>query len=88
MNPEGRYVQELRLRAGRHLPLDFSTQVMQEARARVRRSQRNRLTVATAVVCLAIVLAAHWITNGWTDRQNRELWSKATQQITALEQTI
>jgi len=88
MNPETRYVRELRRRAALHLPPDFPNQVVRDAKARRLRAQRNRLTVITTAVCIAIVLTAHWIIKTRTDRQNLELWSKAAQQIAAVERTI
>jgi hypothetical protein len=88
MNSETDYVRELRLRASRHLPPDFARQVIHDARTQRRRTQRNRVTAITAALCIAIVLAAHWMITARTDRQNLELWSKAAQQITALEETI
>jgi hypothetical protein len=81
-------MRELGLRAGRLLPPDFSRRVLEDARAQHQRSQRNRLTVITAAVCIAVVLASHWILKSRTDRQNLEQWSKAAQQIAALEKTI
>ncbi|MGO9057079.1 MAG: hypothetical protein ACLQU2_06780 [Candidatus Binataceae bacterium] len=88
MNPEEHYVRASRLRASKHLPPDFAGLVLRDAKARRQRSQRNRLTVITAALCVALVLAAHWMMTARTDRQNRELWSKAARQITALEETI
>jgi len=88
MNPEADYARELRLRAGRHLPSDFARQVIRDARKQQRRTQRIRLTAVTAALCIATVLAAHWMITARADRQNLELWSKAAQQITALEETI
>jgi hypothetical protein len=88
MNPEADYIRELRLRAGRHLPPDFARQVIHDARIQRRRIQRNRLTAITAALCVAIVLAAHWMATVRSDRQNLALWAKAAQQITALEDTI
>jgi len=88
MNPETRYLHELRRRAAMHLPPDFPNQVVRDAKARRLRSQRNRLTMITTAVCIAVVLAAHWMIKTRTDRRNLELWSKAVQQITAVEQTI
>ncbi len=88
MNPEARYMHELRRHAQRHLPPDFARQVVRDAKARQWRSQRNRLTVATTALCIAIVLAAHWMIKARTDRRNLGQWSKAAQQIAALEETI
>jgi hypothetical protein len=88
MNPEGRHLMELRRRAARHLPPDFSSQVVRDAKAYQRRSARNRLTLITTALCIAAVLAAHWIIKARIDRENLEQWSKAAQQIAALEQTI
>jgi hypothetical protein len=88
MNPERRYLMEMRRQAARHLPPDFSSQVVRDARLYQRRSARNRLTLITTALCIAAVLAAHWIVKARADRQNLEQWSKAAQQIAALEQTI
>jgi hypothetical protein len=88
MNPEADYARELRLRAGRHLPADFALRVMRDARRQQRRTQRTRLTAITAALCIAIVLAAHWMVTARSERQNLEQWSKAAQQIKALEETI
>lgn len=88
MNPEEHYVHASRLRAGKHLPPDFARQVLRDAQAHRQRFQRKRLAAITAALCVALVLAAHWMMTARTDRQNRELWSKAAQQITALEETI
>ncbi len=88
MNPEHRYAPELRRRAGRHLPPDFPSRVLHDANERMRRSQRNRWTAITAALCVAIVLAAHWVGRAMANRQNLEQWSKAAQQIAAMEQTI
>ena len=88
MNPEEHYIRASRLRAGQHLPPDFARQVMRAANAHRQRSRRNRLAAITAALCVALVLAAHWVMAVRTDRQNRELWSKAAQQITALEENI
>lgn len=88
MNPEADCVRELRLRASRHLPRDFTRQVMRDAQQRQRRTQRKRVTAVTVALCIAVVLAAHWIVTARADRQNLEQWSKAARQITALEETI
>ncbi|HKD65910.1 MAG TPA: hypothetical protein VKB84_03650 [Candidatus Binataceae bacterium] len=88
MNPETHYLRELGVRAGRKLPPDFSSQVMRDAKARRRRSQRNRWTVITVALCIAIALAAHWINAARINRTNLELWSKAAQQAAALEVAI
>jgi hypothetical protein len=85
---EARYTREMRLRAVRHLPEDFPNQVIRDARARNRRSQRNRLTVITAAICVALAVAVHWTITARTNATNLEMWSKAANQIAALEQTI
>jgi hypothetical protein len=88
MNPETGYLNQMRLRAGNNLPPDFAREVIRDAQVRGRRSQRNRLTAVTAMVCIALVLAVHWMMTARSNRKNLELWSKAAGQIAVLDQTI
>jgi hypothetical protein len=88
MNPETLYLNQMRQRAGGNLPPDFARKVIRDAQVRRRRSQRNRLTAVTAVLCVALVLAVHWVMTARTNRKNLELWSKAADQIAVLERTI
>jgi hypothetical protein len=88
MNLEARYLMALRRRAAQHLPPDFCSQVVRDAKVYQQRSARNRLTLITTALCILAVLAAHWIIKARIDRQNLEQWSTAAQQIAALEQTI
>jgi len=88
MNPESRYLRELRMRAGRHLAPDFPARVLHDARVRQRRSQRNKLTVITAALCVLLAVSAHWVMTAATDRHNQAMWAKEVQQIAVLEQTI
>ena len=88
MNPESEYLKTMRLRAGKSLPPGFARDVICDARSRGRRSQRNRLTVLTAALCVALVLGVHWMITIQTNRRNLEMWSKAASQIAVLEQTI
>lgn len=88
MNPETNYLKEMRMRAGSHLTPGFATSVMRDAQARRRRSQRNRLAAMTGALCVALVIAVHWMMTAQTNRKNLEMWSKAARQITVLEETI
>lgn len=88
MNPETNYLKEMRLRAGSHLPPDFAAVVTRDAQVCRRRAQRNRLTAMTAVLCVALVIAVHWVMTAQANRKNLEMWSKTANQITVLEETI
>lgn len=88
MNPERLYAPEIRRRAEEQLPPDFARMVLAAGDSYRHRRERNRITALTTAVCLGIALVTHYVMTTHNDRRNLEQWSKAAQQVSALEQTI
>ncbi len=88
MDTSSLYLQQLRRRAGAHLPPDFARRVIDDARRRRRARVQVRLYAITGAACVLTAVSVHLFDNRIAEQKSLQLWAKTAAQIEVLEESI